>query len=378
MKFKIGQKIIDIIRGKRVQPIKSNKIFLNHKLSVNANYVSFGDKNPDKVFFVIYRSLPLGGMCSNIRWILRYLAAIDNTDLIPILDDINFKTLYSENEKINNTYSWWNYYFKPISNYSLEEVYSSKHVLICNGGYLDEEEYQDITEIEPQMCKKYFKFNNFFQEELNSDTRYVNMIQSLKTPTLGIQFRGTDMTYFAGHPTPATVGQMLKYTNMCLEKENLSQIFLATECEKYKDIFIEYYSKKGIKVFYNNQPFGGYVKLEEDVKHSSNCTLGTGYSAGKNLFLDLMCLANCKALLGVKTNILTIADFLTQDKKVNKYFIDNGFNFNSFNLNKIRWRIIKNLPPNHLLLNIFGVQDKPVIKTYKNTAQTLACAERVI
>lgn len=367
MKFKIGQKIINIIRGKRVQQIKSSKIFLNHKLAVNANYVSFGDKNPDKVFFVIYRSLPLGGMCSNIRWILRYLAAIDNTDLIPILDDINFKTLYSENEKINNTYSWWNYYFEPISNYSLEDVYGSKHVLICNGGYLDEEEYQDITEIEPKMCKKYFKFNKFFQEELNSDARYANMMENLKTPTLGIQFRGTDMTYFPGHPTPATVGQMLKYTNMCLEKENLSQIFLATECEEYKDIFVNYYGKIGIKVLYNNQPFGGYVKLEKDVKHSSNCTLGTGYFAGKNLFLDLMCLSNCKALLGVKTNILTIADFLTQDKKNNKYFIDNGFNFNSFDLNKTRWRIINNLPPNHLLLNIFRVQDRLVIKSYKDT-----------
>ena len=361
MHFKLGQKIIDKIRGKKpllCVPTFTN--FLNKRICKNIGYVSFGDKNPDKVFFLIYRP-DSAGMFSNIRWILRYLAVVDGTDLIPVLDDINFKSYYSEKEKINGTYSWWNYYFKPISEYSLEEVYNSKHVFVCNGeyvgGFAHYKEDNEVTNKEIDIYSKYFRFNDFFQNELNSEERYKNMMEFLKTPTLGIQFRGSDMIYERKHLTPMTIKQALKHTDECLKKENLSQIYLATESEEYKDAFVNYYAKKGIKVLCNNQTFGGVEKIIEELQNSGASSEG-GYLSGKDVLLDLIGLTHCKALIGVPTNVLICADFMTRNKGVNKYFIDNGYNFMSITLNKLRWSIVSKLPASHFLLRMFGIKDR--------------------
>lgn len=326
------------------------------KSHINAKYHSFGEKNPDKIFFVIYRPNLGAGMCSNIRWVLRYLAILENTDLIPILDDINFPCFYSEKEPINNTYSWWNYYFKPLSTYSLDEVYNSKHVLICDGNYVGSSGYYaedaEITELESKMYEKYFKFNQFFIKDLESDNKYNTMIEFLRTPTLGIQFRGSDMTWETRHLTPMTVPQAIKYADKYLKQENLSQIYLATECEQYKLAFVNYYQQKGIKVLCNNETFGGLVKVANEPNSISK------YLAGKDMLLDLIGLTKCKVLLGVKTNVLMIADLMTKNLGNKKFYLNNGRNFKSIILNKFRWTIVNKLYPNHFILKSFGIKDE--------------------
>ena len=57
---------------------------------------------------------------------------------IPVVDMKNFSTKYNELNKIKNTFNSWNYYFEPISKYSLEEVYESKSVIISTGVPTDE------------------------------------------------------------------------------------------------------------------------------------------------------------------------------------------------------------------------------------------------
>ena len=52
----------------------------------------------------------------------------------------NYQTYYNCKKKINNSLNSWNYYFKPVSNYNLSDVYQSKNVIICDnktsvGGY---------------------------------------------------------------------------------------------------------------------------------------------------------------------------------------------------------------------------------------------------
>ena len=42
----------------------------------------------------------------------------------------NFTTIYNEQEKINNTYNAWEYYFEKINKYSLKEVYNSQNVIL--------------------------------------------------------------------------------------------------------------------------------------------------------------------------------------------------------------------------------------------------------
>ena len=53
-------------------------------------------------------------------------------DCIPIIDMDNFPTKYNE-KKFKSTSNAWEYYFKPINNFKLEDVYNSKFVIIADG-----------------------------------------------------------------------------------------------------------------------------------------------------------------------------------------------------------------------------------------------------
>ena len=50
---------------------------------------------------------------------------------IPIIDMKNFPTKYNVKNKIDKTYNAWEYYFEPLNNYKLKDIYKSKFVIVC-------------------------------------------------------------------------------------------------------------------------------------------------------------------------------------------------------------------------------------------------------
>ena len=100
----------------------------------NISLHSFGSKNPNKTFYVIRRS-PGAGMFSNLTFVLNHLKIAIEKKFIPIVDMENYPTIYNESNKINGTKNSWLYYFEQVSNYSLEEVYKSKNVLITKNTF---------------------------------------------------------------------------------------------------------------------------------------------------------------------------------------------------------------------------------------------------
>ena len=79
---------------------------------------SFGNKNPNKRFYVIQRFIG-GGMFSNLNYIIHHLKLALDLNCIPIIDMENFPTKYNEKYKINNTKNAWEYYFYPLNKYKL-------------------------------------------------------------------------------------------------------------------------------------------------------------------------------------------------------------------------------------------------------------------
>ena len=78
--------------------------------------------------------------------------------MTPVIDMQNYITLYNCKIKINNSYNVWDYYFKPVSKYKLEDVYKSKNVIICDN----------------RTSKKGFSLTNF-----KSNFKYFNGFQFL-------------------------------------------------------------------------------------------------------------------------------------------------------------------------------------------------------
>ena len=91
------------IINKRTRLINKNKILKKSK-NYNDNLLysikSFGEKNKNKIFYVINRS-PGGGMFSNLNFVIHHLLIAEKFKFTPIIDMQNFSTFYNEKVKIN-------------------------------------------------------------------------------------------------------------------------------------------------------------------------------------------------------------------------------------------------------------------------------------
>ena len=84
-------------------PIYKNKK-IKHKLHIGKkfNIISFGNKNPNKIFYIIRRD-PGAGLFSNVTVVLNHIMICKKFNFIPVVDMENFSTIY--NEKYSKVYS---------------------------------------------------------------------------------------------------------------------------------------------------------------------------------------------------------------------------------------------------------------------------------
>ena len=104
-------------------------------------------------------------MFSNITFVLNHLKICKKFNFIPIVDMENFPTIYNEKtKKFKNTKNAWNYYFQNLNEYTLNDVYKSKNVLITDNKFFHFFSYnidkdQEISEI----LRNEIKINNYLK-----------------------------------------------------------------------------------------------------------------------------------------------------------------------------------------------------------------------
>ena len=87
---------------------------------------SFGTKNPDKTFYLLSRPMHFrDGLYTYVFAFLEQMDMVEKNNYIPVVDMQNFWNHYLEEDKIG-VENAWDYYFQPLSKYSLEEVYASR------------------------------------------------------------------------------------------------------------------------------------------------------------------------------------------------------------------------------------------------------------
>lgn len=351
MRIKFFQTLIDLVRFKWLYQMYINPYHYKTFTTPEGTYCSFGELNKDKVFYIITRNKNENyGVFSAARFAMRYLAFIEGTDLIPVIDFSGNKAYQRGIQK-----NFWDNYFKQPSGYTLDEVYKSKHCIICPKEYIFNNKV--IDNLEPEMFKKYFRLND------NMETILKQYDKLIGDKCLGIHFRGTDMKSALFHPTPAVYKQMLKYIDLALKKADCNEIFLATDEKRYKDIIEKHCKKKNIPLKIIDSEFGGFPALYnwgEEKRREEKPDLQL---PGKEIIMDLMLLSRCKALLGVPTNPLTCASMLNNSSM--NFFIDNGSNIGNGKFNELRFNIAEKLPL--CMIKLLGLKNKLNIYTgWKN------------
>jgi len=305
------------------KPLKNIKIFKYNSKIIAKNFTinSFGKKNPNKIFYVINRS-PGAGLFSNVTFVLNHLSICKTFKFIPIIDMENFPTIYNERQKINKTFNAWLYYFQPLNNYRLVEVYKSKNVIFCDN-HLQKNMIYDMTN---KKLKKFFnkiKINEKFIKQ--SNYLYSNFFNK-NDKVLGLHFRGSTYKVARGHAFPAPINLMLENIDYLFKKYKYNKIFLVTEEKKYFNILKRKYSNKCL--YLNNYRMS---KIDSFKIYPRN---NHRYKLGKEILLDTLMLSKCDGLCYIKSNVISAAKLLTKNKPNDHELF---FGYNSRNRFVARW-----------------------------------------
>jgi hypothetical protein len=312
---------------------KRNRIFDKVKIAPEYKACSFGNKNQNKLFYVIKRYHG-GGFFSNFLFVLNHLIQADKLNAIPVVDMENFTNVYSERKKINGTYNSWLYYFEQVSPYTLVEVYKSKRVIFSSEKIFFEQSVS-AKENEGELKKVYKKYINIKKEFLIIANKFIKK-NFFNKKILGVHWRGTDHKVLPSHPFPPTEKQILKITDKLMSGKKFNMIFLVTEEKRYLEIFKKNY---GSKVCYFNS-----FRSNTREQFSKNSRTNHRYNLGKESLIEVLILSNLSSLVCSRSNISEQAKFLSNNKKFKIYEIMNGFNSSSILHSLYMWHLKKILP----------------------------------
>ncbi len=308
-----------LLKNKKFDKIKKRKIY------------TFGNKNKNKIFYVINRS-PGAGFFSNLNFVLNYILYAKKKNYTPIIDMENFPTIYNEEKEIFNNLNAWEYYFKKISRYKLSEVYQSKNVIFSTP-FLKKGMTLDIsTNKEFLKIKKMIKIKNIYNKIAK---RFVKNNFKINKNILGVHLRGTTYKVARNHPFPVPKEMMANIVKQIIKKEKIDKIFLCTEDENYLDYFKKIFRKKLIffRCYRTNKTdaFNVYPRTNHR------------YKLGKEILIETLILSNCKNLVFVNSNVIDAVIYFSK-KKQKKYEIFLGKNSSNKLVARRLWSIKNFLP----------------------------------
>lgn len=218
--------------------------------------MNFGDKNPEKTFFLIKSPLTVMGLSDLIRWTLyRVKVAEDHRrgKIIPIVD----MSVEGDNNQFNggDGTNAWTMFFEQLTDIPIAEVYQSKNVirgadqLFMANPYIKEE---SMFPDHAALFRKYLRFNEKTQNYV--DALYDKVIPKDKKRILGVIGRGTDYNLDLANllvNKPSGPAAFLKRVEQVVQEGDYDCVFLATEDANVYKQFME--SALAPKIVYVDQ-----------------------------------------------------------------------------------------------------------------------------
>lgn len=199
---------------------------------------SFGRKNQELTFFVIRKRPPAAGFFANTYHVLQGIIHANEKNYTPVVDMENYWVdELSSVRKINGTNNAWEYFFNPVSEFSLEEVYKSKNVILSNGDSILNRDNPihgrnllgQISNINllNTYFKKYIKLNYNTQNYICNQKKCLNW-DSKKT--LGVFIRGTAYNQFSNlKDLTVNLDLFISSCNRMINKHSLTKLYISTE-----------------------------------------------------------------------------------------------------------------------------------------------------
>ncbi len=322
---------------------QNRKIFKKKNISIpkyilrsyqELQFCSFGKKNKDKIFYVIQRKIG-GGLFSNLLYVLNHLVISEKFNFVPVIDMENFEGFYNEKYKVNKTFNSWEYYFEQPANYSLEEVYKSRNVIITSNKTF--KNYKFRAKIKHKQIKKVFKkYIRFKKDILTEVEKIIKNLNINKANTIGLHWRGTDHKFLPNHPQPPSRKQIFERITGSIKNNLSKKIFVVTEDPDYLKILKKKYNNK---ILYLNS-----FRSTKSSDFSNFVRKDHRYKVGKESLIETLILSRLNYLICSESNISDFVKFMSLNKRFRVNRISNYRNNKNPLISYSRWKLKSILP----------------------------------
>lgn len=284
--------------------------------------VSYGEENPEKIFYVIRRADSKVGLFSLVMTSLGYIKYALEQGYIPVVDMCNEDNVYMQQDRKGNV---WEYYFEQPCGYSLEDIKKSKNIIIGNGlingsvPYPDERIAYDEKELEiwKNIADKYLKIKNEILEETEMLAKQILGHDKI----LGVLLRGTDYVNSKpkNHPVQPNIEQAAEKIDEILAQKDYQKIYVATEDKNIYQKLCEKYGSRIVSMDVERYTTNG----DENINDISVKRVANKYELGKEYLINILLLAKCDYLIAGNAGGSQGA-LLFRKKENEKYFFDLG------------------------------------------------------
>lgn len=309
----------------------NNNNFLKQVINIDRDpntmkFIHYGDKNKDKIIYYINIDQPKAGFFAFFSYVLYGLYEADRFGFIPVVR--YGECVYRENNLINKTNNPFEYYFKPVSNISIDEVYQSDRVVPFEWPhrFRDFVHFYKSTEDDlkrlSKVCGKYIFLNDNTKKYIEDSIKQL-FINCKSNKILGIHIRGTDFAlHWENHPNIVSGNDYIDAIDKVLKQYDFDYIFLATDdknrLEKIKNVYKD-------KLIYYSEVNRAAGKI--NVSFEKNNRKNNHYLNGLEVLRDTYTLAYCTGLIAGISSVSMCARIIKYSKNETYRYLnilDNG------------------------------------------------------
>lgn len=294
---------------------------LMYKWVNREQHVCLGAENPMYTFYVIrgidhecrhYCGVPLNLLAIH-SYVLSHLLYAQERGLLPVIDQRKDPVNDRESYPINGTDNPWEYFWCQPVPYTLEEVYTSRHVILSKRGWYEPGNlgYSVAAHQDLEKIRTYHQLSA--QVPLNSETKqYIDgwrdRLFSHRGRILGVSLRRggharADHCHAPGHPVQPEPEELADIVTQRLEEWKMDAIFLTTEEELYIELFQNIFGDR--LIFLPRVRYRGWRAYPSD--QDPLYLPGQRYQTALDYLTEMELLSSCSGLVGSITSGLRYA-----------------------------------------------------------------------
>ena len=274
----------------------------------------------DNDCYYIIRRIGDSGFFSNYLYVLGHINYARKKGYIPVVDMLNYPTVYDEKETVNGTFNNWEYYFEQPDGHTLREAYNAPKTILSDNFYLSDYTIQYVggsTKIPDRATVENLNAlinkNICLRKEVSNEIENVweSLIGVADAKVLGVHIRGTDMNACKDHPEAIDVEEFVKVVEKMNAEKSFTHILVCTDEKLILERLVSVFGDKVVSTnaYRAETATNVGIHLNSDYPRDNH-----KYFLGLEVLTDAVLLSKCNSLICGNSNVSLAAILFNNNK----------------------------------------------------------------